>query len=93
LDVNSVLKDKSGAVISYRYSGVIALTPGSGLVLSGSPDAKTTEFGDAFTHVLFETGGEELKGLEEKVYVASGRFIIESGKPPVVEYLISEVAH
>jgi hypothetical protein len=30
--------------------------------------------------------------LEEKVYVASGRFIVEAGKRPVVEYLISEVA-
>jgi hypothetical protein len=26
------------------------------------------------------------------VYVASGRFIVEAGKAPVVEYLISEVA-
>jgi hypothetical protein len=42
--------------------------------------------------VLFETGSEELRALEEKVYVASGRFIIEEGKGPVVEYLISEVA-
>ena len=43
--------------------------------------------------MVFETGSEELKGLEEKVYVASGRFIIEHGKATVVEYLISEVAH
>jgi len=40
---------------------------------------------------VFETGSEELKALEQKVYVAAGRFIIESGKAPVVEYLISEV--
>jgi hypothetical protein len=32
-----------------------------------------------------------LKAIESKVYVGSGRFIIEAGKPPVVEYLISEV--
>jgi len=25
--------------------------------------------------------------MEQKVYVASGRFIIEAGKPPVVEYV------
>jgi hypothetical protein len=43
------------------------------------------------THVLLETGAEELRAIEEKVYVGSGRFIVENGKPTVVEYLISEV--
>jgi hypothetical protein len=42
-----VLKDKSGAIISYKYSGIIELTPGSAAVLTGNKDAKTTDFGDA----------------------------------------------
>jgi len=92
LDVNSVLKDKGGAIISYRYSGIIEMKPGPTAVLTDSKDAKTTDFGDILTHVLFETGSDELKLMEQKVYVASGRFIIESGKAPVVEYKISEVA-
>jgi hypothetical protein len=29
--------------------------------------------------------------LENKVYVGTGRFIIEAGKPTIVEYLVSEV--
>jgi len=91
LDVTSVLKDKSGAVISFKYSGIINLTQQIAAVLGDSADAKTTEFGNVFTHVLFETGSEDLRILEQKVYVACGRFIIESGKAPVVEYLISEV--
>lgn len=91
LDVNSVLKDSSGAFISYKYSGIIELEPGNIAVLSGSKDAKTTEFGHVLTHILFETGSEDLKLLEQKVYVGSGRFIIEEGKAPVVEYKISEV--
>jgi len=41
--------------------------------------------------VVFETGSEQLKALEQKVYVGAGRFIIQSGKAPVVEYLVSEV--
>jgi hypothetical protein len=41
---------------------------------------------------LFETGSEELKALEQKIYVGSGRFIVEAGKPLIVEYKISEVA-
>lgn len=47
LDVNSILKDKSGAVISYRYTGTIKVTPEIGSVLSGDPSAKTTTFGNA----------------------------------------------
>jgi len=92
LDVNSVLKEKSGAFISYKYSGIIHMTAGPTAVLTGSKDAKTTDFGNILTHVLFETGSDELKPMEQKVYVASGRFIIEPGKPPIVEYKISEVA-
>jgi len=93
LDVNSVLKDKSSSTISYKYSGILNLTPGVKAILTGHPDAKTTDFGDAFTHVLFETGSEDLRIIEQKVYVASGRFIVEAGKAPVVEYKISEVAN
>jgi hypothetical protein len=43
------------------------------------------------SHILFETGSDELRGMEEKIYVGSGRFIVEKGKPVVVEYKISEV--
>jgi hypothetical protein len=43
------------------------------------------------THVLLETGGEDLRILDQKVYVASGRLIIDAGIAPTVEYKISEV--
>ena len=43
------------------------------------------------THVTFETGSEELRAMGEKVYVASGRFIVEPGKNLTVEYKISQV--
>ncbi len=43
------------------------------------------------THILFETGSDALRDLERKVFVGSGRFIIESGRPVVVEYKICEV--
>jgi len=53
-------------------------------------DGKGTNCG-LVTHFKFETGSEKLKSLEEKVFVGSGRFIVEEGKPTVVEYKISEV--
>jgi hypothetical protein len=46
LDVNSLLKDKSGAMIKFDYSGVIELSPQTGMALTGAEGAKTTDFGD-----------------------------------------------
>ncbi len=51
-----------------------------------------TDTRDADTQVSFETGTAELKALEHKVFVGSGRFILEEGKPLTVEYKISEVS-
>lgn len=42
--------------------------------------------------VEFETGNEALSALHDKVYVGSGRFILEPGKPAIVEYKVSEVS-
>ena len=39
----------------------------------------------------FETGDEKLKDLELGVFVGSGRFLVEEGKPAVAEYKISKV--
>lgn len=47
LDVNSLLRDQSGAMIKFDYSGVIELTPPTGAALAGAEGAKTTDFGDA----------------------------------------------
>jgi hypothetical protein len=94
LDVQSVLKDKAtGGLIRYNYTGTITLAGPAGKVLRGDADAKTTGFGEAFTQVVFETGTAELREIEYKTYVASGRFIINAGESVVVEYKISEVAN
>jgi hypothetical protein len=47
LDVKSLLKDKSGALIKFDYDGIVARTPPTAAVFDGKADAKTTEFGDA----------------------------------------------
>lgn len=38
----------------------------------------------------FETGDEKLKDLETGVFLGAGRFVVEQGKPVVVEYKISK---
>lgn len=94
LDVSSLLRDsKSGALLRYAYTGTLSLTGGAGLVLGGKPEAKTTDFGEVFCNITFESSDPALKPLNDKVYVGSGRFIIEQGKPVLVEYKISEVTH
>ncbi|KAH8653924.1 hypothetical protein BGZ61DRAFT_368902, partial [Ilyonectria robusta] len=93
LNVSSILQDKAtGATICYEYTGIVNLAGPAGKVLSGSPDAATTLFGDSFTHVKFEVGDRLFKEIENKVYVGAGRFIVEKGKPLVVEYKVSEVS-
>jgi hypothetical protein len=47
LDVNSLLKDKSGAMIKFDYSGIVEVTPPTRAALMGAEGAKTTDFGDA----------------------------------------------
>ncbi|KFY37017.1 hypothetical protein V495_07467 [Pseudogymnoascus sp. VKM F-4514 (FW-929)] len=90
LDVKSLLKDESGALITLYYTGHVETTEAIGKALSGAPDAKTVEFGNISTHVTFETDSQELRLLEQKIYVGNGRFIVEDGKL-IVEYKISQV--
>ncbi|CAD6586425.1 MAG: hypothetical protein ASARMPREDX12_002367 [Alectoria sarmentosa] len=90
LDAHGLVKDKSGAMIYLHYGGVVDITPELGLILGGSPDAKTTAFGNSFIEMKFETGDEKLKDLETGVFVGAGRFIVEKGKPTVLEYKISK---
>ena len=46
---------------------------------------------DPVVEMKFETGDEKLKDLETGVFVGAGRFVVEKGKPVVVEYKISKV--
>ncbi|KAI9796464.1 MAG: hypothetical protein M1833_006132 [Piccolia ochrophora] len=91
LDARTVMKNNDGSLLTMTYKGIIRLTPELGAVFQGSPDAKTTDFGDTFIHVTFETGAEHLRDLENGVFVAAGRFILEQGKPTKVEYKISRL--
>ncbi|MCJ1355905.1 MAG: hypothetical protein MMC33_005898 [Icmadophila ericetorum] len=92
LDAHGVVKDKSsGSMIYLSYTGIVDITPELGAVLGGSPDAKTTDFGNSFIHMKFETGDPSLKALEQGVFVGAGRFRYENGKPVVVEYKLSKV--
>ncbi|KAF4972770.1 hypothetical protein FZEAL_9527 [Fusarium zealandicum] len=91
LDVSSVARDASGAMLRFNYNGVVGMMGDEGKVIRGDGNATTTGFGNAFVQVRFETDALGLKPLEDKLYVGSGRFIVEENQPIVVEYKISEV--
>jgi RNA polymerase I-specific transcription initiation factor RRN6 len=90
----SLLKNFSrtddGTVLAMYYKGTVKLTDGVKAVLSASPDAKTTDYGDSFVTFTFETGSEKYKELQNGTYVAAGHFVTE-GKGVVVEYKVSKV--
>ncbi|OAG35267.1 hypothetical protein AYO21_10538 [Fonsecaea monophora] len=92
IDVKAALKNEDGTTISYAYTGHIEITPAFGLILTGSPEAKTTDFGHVFTHITFETGAPNFKSLETSRFVGASRFIVsEGGKGPVIETKISKI--
>ncbi|KAL8685227.1 MAG: hypothetical protein Q9218_007892 [Villophora microphyllina] len=85
-------RDKNtGSLVYINYTGIGNITPELGMILGGDPNAKSTEFGDSFIEMRFETGDEKLKELENGVFVGAGRFIVEQGKPVVVEYKVSKL--
>ncbi|KAH7163055.1 hypothetical protein B0J13DRAFT_28031 [Dactylonectria estremocensis] len=91
LDVTSVARDANGSLLRFNYNGVVGMTGEEGKIFRGDVNATTTGFGNAFVQVRFETDSPGLKSLEDKLYVGSGRFIVEENEPIIVEYKISEV--
>ncbi|KAI4098531.1 MAG: hypothetical protein L6R37_006464 [Teloschistes peruensis] len=91
LNAHGVVKDKgTGGIVYLNYTGIVNITPELGMILGGDPNAKSTEFGDSFIEMRFETGEEKLKDLELGVFVGAGRFVVEQEKPVVVEYKLSK---
>ncbi|KAG9377957.1 DUF3237 domain containing protein [Pyrenophora tritici-repentis] len=89
LDVRSQVKTDDGTILAMYYKGTVALTPGVVAMLSGSPDAKTTDYGDSFVTFSFETGSDKYKDLQNGTYVAAGHFVKE-GDGVIVEYKVSK---
>ncbi|OJI90837.1 hypothetical protein ASPTUDRAFT_113950 [Aspergillus tubingensis CBS 134.48] len=87
LDAHGVIK----YLIYLNYTGVCTLLPEVQAVFAGAAPDGSTPFNSAFTHITFETGSERYKELENRVFIAQGRFNIEKGKPTVVEYRVSQV--
>jgi len=53
LEVQSLARDKTGALVRFNYTGTVSLTGAAGKVLRAEVDAKTTDFGEACEFLLF----------------------------------------
>ena len=85
-------RNHDGTVLAMYYKGTVALTSGVQAILSGSSEAKTTDYGDSFVNFTFETGSAAYKELQNATYVAAGHFVLEPGQERVsVEYKVSKV--
>lgn len=54
LDVKSLLKDESGALITLYYTGHVETTEAILKALGGAPDAKTVDFGNICEYHIFQ---------------------------------------
>ncbi|KAH7077571.1 hypothetical protein BKA63DRAFT_564146 [Paraphoma chrysanthemicola] len=89
--VNAVLKTQAGSHLVYKYHGIVKIDPAFMAIFAASPDAKSTDFGNAFTSIQFETGDEKLKALDHSIFVGSARFVVEHDGQIVIETKISQV--
>lgn len=91
INVKAVLKNADGDLLSYSYKGLVEVNEEFLAIYSGSPDAKTTSYGNSLTHIVFETGSESLKELEHSLFVGSAHFIVEGDGKFLIETKISRV--
>ncbi|TPX13666.1 uncharacterized protein E0L32_005869 [Thyridium curvatum] len=91
INVNAVAKNKDGSLFAYSYKGMLEITQELMPILTGSPDAKTTSYGNAVSHVRFETGAESLKPLEHSIFVGTAHFVVLGPGKFIVETKVSKV--
>ncbi|ETI20969.1 hypothetical protein G647_07312 [Cladophialophora carrionii CBS 160.54] len=94
LNVRLAARSSAGAAIFVQYQGILKVDKAGGKVLSGAPDAKSTEYGEQewFISPLIETSDERLKWMEESVWVGQGHWIVD-GKGSAVEYQVYRLAN
>ncbi|KAK6530240.1 hypothetical protein TWF694_003604 [Orbilia ellipsospora] len=90
LDVRSIFKTDDGALLNFSYLGLINMDPEIATVFAGTAKPGLVTQWGAVTHKFIQTGTEKYKKLEDEIYVAVGRFLVEEGKV-TVEYKISAV--
>ncbi|OAA68553.1 Outer membrane protein, beta-barrel [Niveomyces insectorum RCEF 264] len=94
LDVRTMARTADGHSTYIHYSGVLKIDEKAGEVLSWSPSAKSTNFGDHhwFSGPIMETSDPKMKWIEDTLWVGEGRFVVHE-KGSAVEYKIYKVSN
>lgn len=76
---NSLNRNKDGSFLTYSYTGIVEVDEAFLAILTANPNAKTTAYGNAFSHVTFKTGSESLRKLDHSLFIGSAHFVVENG--------------
>jgi hypothetical protein len=78
--------------VLYTYTGITETTPAANALLSGSPNAKGTNYGDQYWFVtpVIETSDEKFKWMGGTVWLGMGHWVVD-GKGKAVEYEVYRV--
>lgn len=91
LDVRSVVKLDSGKHLDINYKGIVAVTDETKAILAGGAKEGSLPWGTVYAQWKFQAEDEALKGLQDKLWVASGRFNVGGDGGVEVEYHVFEV--
>jgi hypothetical protein len=93
LDARLQARTTSGQMIYIHYPGIMKLDPKLELGLQWSPEAKSTESQNHywFAFPVFEVSSEELKWMEQSVFVAHGHWLVTDDGRQAVEYEVYKV--
>ncbi|KAF2113759.1 hypothetical protein BDV96DRAFT_688680 [Lophiotrema nucula] len=94
LNVRTQARTATGTSNYIHYNGTLKVDEATSKVISWSPDANTTNYGDHkwFVTPIMETDDEEFKWIEDQTWVGQGHWIVEGGET-AVEYEVYQVVN
>ncbi|TKA65041.1 hypothetical protein B0A49_09992 [Cryomyces minteri] len=93
LDIRTQARTAEGGYIYMHYPGILRMDDATQKALQWSPDAKTTRSEDHYfmTTPIYETSSEELKWIEQSLFIGHGHWHIPGDGTQAVEYEIYKV--
>ncbi|KAJ5609626.1 hypothetical protein N7528_010193 [Penicillium herquei] len=94
IDVRTTARTPEGHGLYIHYKGLLKMDEKATKILSGAPDAQSTEYGDHewFTTPVMETDDPNFKWIESSVFVAQGHLIVDDPQS-ALEYQIYKLVN
>ncbi|KAJ9624493.1 hypothetical protein H2203_005228 [Taxawa tesnikishii (nom. ined.)] len=93
LDIRAQARSDNGEQIYFHYPGILKVDEATQLALQWSSRAKTTTSQDHYWFITptFEVNSENLKWMEQTVFIGHGHWVIPGDGTQAVEYEIYKV--